>query len=83
MDVRTLDEKLTELAHRLSASLPEGMSALKRDAEQNFKAILQSALTRMDLVSRREFDVQAGVLQRTREKLEALEQRLAELEKRQ
>ena len=83
MDPRTIDEKLTELAHRLSASLPEGMSALKRDAEQNFKAVLQSALTRMDLVSRREFDVQAGVLQRTREKLEALEQRLAQLEQRQ
>lgn len=83
MDVRTIDEKLTELAHRLSASLPEGMSALKRDAEQNFKAVLQSALTRMNLVSRREFDVQAGVLKRTREKLDALEQRLAQLEQRQ
>jgi BMFP domain-containing protein YqiC len=83
VDVRTIDEKVTELAHRLSASLPEGMSALKRDAEQNFKAVLQSALARMDLVSRREFDVQAGVLKRTREKLEALEQRLAQLEQRQ
>lgn len=81
MDVRSIDEKVTELAHKLSASLPEGLSALKRDAEQNFKAVLQSALTRMDLVSRREFDVQAGVLSRTREKLAALEQRLAELER--
>lgn len=80
MDTRTIDEKVTELAHRLSAALPDGMSALKRDAEQNFKAVLQSALTRMDLVSRREFDVQAGVLKRTREKLDALEQRLAQLE---
>ncbi len=83
MDARTIDEKVTELAKRLSASLPEGLSALKRDAEQNFKAVLQSALTRMDLVSRREFDVQAGVLMRTREKLESLEQRLAQLEQRQ
>jgi BMFP domain-containing protein YqiC len=80
MDVRTIDEKVTELARKLSASLPEGVGALKRDVEQNFKAVLQSALTRMDLVSRREFDVQAGVLQRTREKLAALEQRLAQLE---
>jgi BMFP domain-containing protein YqiC len=76
MDVRNLDE----LARKLAASLPEGVSALKRDIEHNFKAVLQSALTRMDLVSRREFDVQAGVLKRTREKLEALEQRLATLE---
>lgn len=82
MDTRTIDEKVTELARRLSASLPDGMSALKRDAEQNFKAVLQSALARMDLVSRREFDVQTGVLKRTREKLEALEQRLAQLEQR-
>lgn len=82
MDARSIDEKVTELARRLSASLPDGMSALKRDAEQNFKAVLQSALARMDLVSRREFDVQASVLKRTREKLAALEQRLAQLEQR-
>ena len=80
MDLRNLDEKVTELARKLSASLPEGLGALQRDAEQNFKAVLQSALTRMDLVSRRDFDVQAGVLKRTRDKLEALEQRLAQLE---
>lgn len=80
MDVRTLDEKVTELAGKLSASLPDGLAALKRDAEHNFKAVLQSALTRMELVSRREFDVQAGVLKRTREQLAALERRLAELE---
>jgi BMFP domain-containing protein YqiC len=76
MDVRNLDE----LARKLAASLPEGAIAFKRDIEHNFKAVLQSGLTRMDLVSRREFDVQAGVLKRTREKLEALEQRLAALE---
>jgi len=81
MDARSIDEKLTELAGKLSAALPDSIGALKRDAEQNFKAVLQSALTRMELVSRREFDVQAGVLKRTREKLEALEQRLAELER--
>jgi BMFP domain-containing protein YqiC len=82
MDARSIDEKITELAGKLSASLPDSVGALNRDVEQNFKAVLQSALTRMDLVSRREFDVQAGVLKRTREKLEILEQRLAELERR-
>lgn len=76
MDLRNIDE----LARKLAASVPEGATALKRDIEHNFKAVLQSALSRMDLVSRREFDVQAGVLQRTREKLEALERRLAALE---
>lgn len=71
---------IDDLAKRLSAALPEGFTALRKDLESNFKAILQSGLERMDLVSRREFDVQAAVLQRTREQLNVLEQRLAELE---
>ena len=48
--------------------------------ERNFKSLLQSALARMDLVTREEFDVQTAVLARTREKLEALEARLKDLE---
>ncbi|MGD9843298.1 MAG: accessory factor UbiK family protein [Steroidobacteraceae bacterium] len=80
MDVPSIDQKLSELARKLSASLPDGASYLRRDIEQNFKAVLQSALSKMELVSRREFDIQAGVLQRTREKLAALEQRLQQLE---
>lgn len=71
---------LDDLAKRLAATLPEGLAALRKDLENNFKAVLQSGLARMELVSRREFDVQAAVLQRTREKLDLLEQRLAALE---
>nr|WP_269813025.1 accessory factor UbiK family protein [Peristeroidobacter agariperforans] len=77
MDPRSLDE----LARRLAAAVPPGVQALRRDLEENFKAVLQAGLSKLDLVSRQEFDVQAGVLRRTREKLEALEARLAELEK--
>ena len=77
MDPRTLDD----LARRLSAAVHESLSAVRRDLESNFKAILQSGLSKLDLVSRQEFDVQAGVLRRTREKLEALEARVAEMEK--
>lgn len=76
MDPRFIDD----LARRLSAAVPPGLAALRRDLEDNFKAVLQSGLTKLDLVSRQEFDVQAAVLRRTREKLEALEKRLAELE---
>jgi hypothetical protein len=76
MDARSIDE----LARRLAAAVPPGLSALRRDLEENFKAVLQSGLARLDLVSRQEFDVQAAVLRRTREKLEALEARLATLE---
>lgn len=82
MDMPAFDQKLTELANKLAASLPEGLGTFRRDAEQNFKAVLQSALSKMDLVPRREFDIQASVLQRTREKLEALEQRVQQLEQR-
>lgn len=76
MDPRFIDD----LARRLSAAVPPGVTALRRDLEDNFKAVLQSGLTKLDLVSRQEFDVQAAVLRRTREKLEALEKRLVELE---
>ncbi|MFO1375586.1 MAG: accessory factor UbiK family protein [Steroidobacteraceae bacterium] len=75
-DPRTLDD----LARRLMDAVPPGIAAMRRDVEENFRAVLQSALTRLDLVSRQEFDVQAGVLRRTREQLEALEQRLRRLE---
>ena len=76
MDPRFIDD----LARRLSAAVPPGVSALRRDLEDNFKAVLQAGLSKLDLVSRQEFDVQAAVLRRTREKLEALEARLAALE---
>jgi len=78
MDPRTLDD----LARRLSAAVPESLTAMRRDLEANFKAVLQSGLSKLDLVTRQEFDVQAGVLRRTREKLETLEVRLATLEDR-
>ena len=54
-----------------------------KDIEQNLKAGLTSMLGKLDMVSREEFDVQAEVLARTREKLAQLETRIAELEKQQ
>jgi BMFP domain-containing protein YqiC len=80
----TLDPKtLDDLARRLSESLPPGIAAVRDDLERNFRAVLQSGLARLELVNRQEFDVQAGVLRRTRERLEQLEQRLAALERRE
>jgi ubiquinone biosynthesis accessory factor UbiK len=76
MDPRVLDD----LAKRLAAHVPQSLVALKSDLESNFKAVLQSGLSKMELVTRQEFDVQAAVLRRTREKLEALEARLAALD---
>jgi len=71
---------IDDLAKRFSAALPEGVAALRQDLENNFRAVLQTGLSKLDLVTRREFEVQAGVLRRTREKLESLEARLADLQ---
>lgn len=76
MDPNLIDD----LAKRLAAAVPPGLRQLQEELEQNFKAVLQSAFSRLDLVSREEFDVQSGVLRRTREKLKALEERIANLE---
>lgn len=75
-DPRSLDE----LARKLAEAVPPGLAALRTDLEQNFRAVLQSGLAKLDLVTRQEFDVQAGVLKRSRERLEDLERRLAALE---
>ncbi|HUG04817.1 MAG TPA: accessory factor UbiK family protein [Steroidobacteraceae bacterium] len=75
-DPRSLDE----LARKLAEAVPPGLTALRNDLEQNFKAILQSGLAKLDLVTRQEFDVQAGVLKRSRERLEELERRMTALE---
>lgn len=50
------------------------------DLEKNIHALLQSTFTKLALVSREEFDVQAEVLRKTREKLDALEKQLSALE---
>ena len=66
----------------LSAKLRETLSRSPAgDLEKNIHALLQSAFTKLALVSREEFDVQTEVLRQTREKLDALEKQLSELEK--
>ena len=54
-----------------------------KDIEKNMRALLTGAFNRLDLVTREEFDVQAKVLARTRERLDELAARVAELEKKQ
>jgi len=73
---------LDELARRLADSVPESVRAFGRDLEGNFKAVLQAQLSKLDLVSRQEFDVQAAILERTQAKLTAMETRLKEIEAR-
>jgi len=76
IDARLLDE----LSAKLGGLLPPGVTDLKTDFEKNAKAMLQSTLGKMDLVTREEFDVQTAVLQKTRTKLQLLEERVAALE---
>ena len=73
--------QLDELARKLAQSVPQNIRALGEDLEKNFKSMLHSGFERMDLVTREEFDLQTAVLERTREKLEQLEARIAELER--
>lgn len=82
MDTSMIDPKLfDDLAHKLAGSLPPGLQELQQDLEKNFRATLQSALGKLDLVTREEFDAQSELLARSRIKLEALEKQLAELER--
>ena len=68
-----------DLAKKLVAALPPGLQQLQQDIEQQFSDILNATFTRMNLVTREEFDVQLHVLARTREKVETLEQRVNQL----
>ena len=73
-------DALDELSRKITALLPDNVQQMQDDLESNIHALLQGALSRMNLVTREEFDVQAALLQRTREKLEKLEKLLDELE---
>jgi BMFP domain-containing protein YqiC len=75
--------RFEDLAKRLFESLPPSIRAVQKDVEANFRSVLRSGLARLDMVTRDEFDAQSRVLERSRELIEALEKRVAELEGRQ
>ena len=72
--------RFDDIARRIQETLPPGLDEVREDAARNIRAIIAAGIARMDLVEREEFDVQSAVLARTREKLEALEERVRELE---
>lgn len=71
---------LDDLAKRLSNCVPPALLDAKQDLEKNFRSVLQSTFSKLDLVTREEFDTQTKVLARTREKLDKLEKIVSELE---
>ena len=76
IDISAIDD----LASRLASLVPQGMHETRAELAENFRDTLRAGLRQLDLVTREEFDVQRCVLLRTREKVAALEARVAELE---
>ncbi|MDH5230275.1 MAG: accessory factor UbiK family protein [Gammaproteobacteria bacterium] len=72
--------QIDAMAKKLSDALPPGFNVLREDLEKNFRDILQSMLSRLDLVTREEFDVQVALLAKTQERLNQLAQQLQHLE---
>ena len=72
-------DALEELTKRISSLIPGDVKHMQDDLENNVRSLLQTALAKMNLVTREEFDVQSAVLQRTREKLEQLEKQVDQL----
>ena len=72
---------IDEIARRILDALPQAAGNADADLRRNLRAGISGVLARMDFLTRDEFDAQRRVLQRTREKVEALEQRVEELER--
>jgi len=72
--------RIDEIARRLFESVPPAFRSMQQDLEANFRAVLRSSLGKLDLVNRDEFDTQMKVLERTRARLEALEEKVKSLE---
>ncbi|MEY3337298.1 MAG: hypothetical protein RL245_290 [Pseudomonadota bacterium] len=77
-----MDFRVDDLARRLFESMPPTVQNMRHDLEDNFRAVLRANLARLDLLARDEFTAQTKVLERTRARLEDVEQRLAHLEAR-
>ncbi len=75
-------KKIEEMARQIHNALPPGIKSLGEEVDKKVKQVLQSQLNKLDMVSREEFDVQTKVLLHTREKLTALEEKLALIEQR-
>lgn len=72
--------KFEEMTQQVLDSLPSDLSKIQEDVEKNIKAALQATFSRLDLVSREEFDIQTELLSRTRALVEELEKKIDDLE---
>jgi ubiquinone biosynthesis accessory factor UbiK len=74
-------EKIEAILADVSKALPDDLQLFKNDIEKNLRATLNATFSKMDLVTREEFDIQTKSLQRTREQLDSLQKKLTDLEK--
>lgn len=79
--IRLDPQHLDDLARRLDALIPESMHETRAEARKTIKAGIESLLQRLDVVTREEFDVQAKLLAKTRQRLQVLQERLDALER--
>lgn len=70
-----------DIINKINAIIPPSLKSAREDLEKNIRQILQTSFTKLDLVTRKEFDTQVHVLAKTRAKLEELEKHILEIEK--
>ncbi|WP_105903734.1 ubiquinone biosynthesis accessory factor UbiK [Vibrio gangliei] len=73
-------KKIEQLAKQIHESMPQPVKDLGADVDQKVRQVIQGQLSKLDVVSREEFEVQTQVLLRTRQKLNEMESKLAEIE---
>ncbi len=76
-----LKNKIESILTDVSSALPEDIQHIKDEIETNLRATLNASFSKLDLVTREEFDIQTALLQRTRAKLDTLQEKLSEIEK--
>ncbi len=77
---KDIESSIQQAIQQAVKLVPEDMTRFQKDVEKNLKSALQAAFSKMELVSREEFDIQAELLSRTRALLEELEKKISEME---
>ncbi|GEA52905.1 hypothetical protein VIN01S_37090 [Vibrio inusitatus NBRC 102082] len=73
-------KKLEQIAKQIHESMPQPVKDLGTDVDQKVRQVIQAQLNKLDVISREEFEVQTQVLLRTRQKLNEMEKKMADLE---
>lgn len=75
-----LKDKIESILSDVSSALPQDVTGFKEEIENNLRATLNASFSKLDLVTREEFDIQTALLQRSRAQLDSLQTKLDELE---